>query len=246
MPFSLRPTASTDTSRLVIGLIDTGVQPLGAAYDAFLLKALSIDPDYKPGGTTPTHGTSMAETVLRGVSIAVEDRGNTSSVRLLPVDVYGGSANTTSFNVAWGVSTAVENGATLINLSLGSSGDSTLLRTVIDNAAAQGVVFFAAAGNTPTDTPTYPAAYSSVTAVTAGDKRGNLASYANYGSFVDVVGPGTSIVSYNSRSYLVSGTSSATAFVSGMAAGTASLSGRSLTSVQSSLRQSLAFRPPAP
>jgi thermitase len=243
VPFSLKPTASTDTSRLVIGLVDTGVQPLGAAYDAFLLKAISIDPDYTPGGSTPTHGTSMAETILRGLSVAVEDGGNSSTTRILPVDIYGASANTTSFNVAWGVSTAVDNGATLINLSLGSSGDSKLLQTVIENAAAQGVVFFAAAGNTPTDAPTYPAAYPSVTAVTAGDKRGNLASYANYGSFVDVVGPGTSIVSYNGRSYLVSGTSSATAFISGMAAGTANLTGRSLTSVQTSLRQSLAYRP---
>lgn len=245
LPFSLNPTASGDAGKLVVGLIDTGVQPMGAAFDAFLLKAISIDPDYTPGGSSPTHGTSMAETLLRGLAIAVEDRGNATAARILPVDVYGASANTTSFNVAWGVSTAIDNGATLINLSLGSSGDSTLLRTLIENATAQGVVFFAAAGNTPTDAPTYPAAYASVTAVTAGDKRGNLASYANYGSFVDVVGPGTSIVTYNGRSYLTSGTSAATAFISGMALGTASGTGRSLTSVQTSLRTSLAFQPPA-
>jgi hypothetical protein len=245
LPFSLKPAASADTSGLVVGLIDTAVQPLEPAYDAFLLKPISIAPGAAPGGNAPTHGTAMAETLLRGVALALEDRGRASTVRLLPVDVYGGSPTTTSFNVAWGISAAVENGATLINLSLGSAGDSALLRKVIENAAAQGVVFFAAAGNTPTDAATYPAAYAVVTAVTAGDKRGNLAGYANFGSFVDVVGPGTSLVSYNNRSWLISGTSAATAFVSGMALGTADLTGRPLTSVQNTLRETFAFKPPS-
>jgi hypothetical protein len=245
LPFSLQPAARAEAGRLVVGLIDTAVQPLGPAYEAFMLKGIAIAPESAPVGNAPTHGTAMAETLLRGVALALEDRGRASSVRLLPVDVYGGSPTTTSFSVAWGISAAVENGATLINLSLGSAGDSALLRKVIENAAAQGVVFFAAAGNTPTDAATYPAAYPVVTAVTAGDKRGNLAGYANYGAFVDVVGPGTSLVTYNNRSWLISGTSAATAFVSGMAIGTADLTGRSLSTVQDSLRRSLAFRPPA-
>ena len=45
----------------------------------------------------------------------------------------------------------------------------------------------------PSTIPVYPAAYPDVVAVTAGDKKGNIAPYANRGSFVDVVAPGVSL-----------------------------------------------------
>ncbi|MBI3880773.1 MAG: S8 family serine peptidase [Verrucomicrobia bacterium] len=240
LPFSLKPTASTDTSRTVVGLVDTGVQALDPKYAAFLLPAVAIDSEYKPGGNTPLHGSSMAETLLRGLDVAT-DTGVPSSVRVLPVDVYGANPTTTTFDVAWGISKAVQGGATIINLSLGSDGSSGILQTIIQNSKDQGVVFFAAAGNTPTSAPTYPAAYPEVTAVTAGDKQGNLASYANYGSFVDVVGPGISIVQYGGKTWMVSGTSAATAFMSGMAAGTVATTGKTAAQVESKLRQTFTF-----
>src|SRR5207248_1107610 len=110
-------------------------------------------------------------------------------------------------------------GATVINLSLGSAGDSQFLDTVIKNAAAQGVLFFAAAGNEPTTAPSYPAALPEVIAVTAGTPGGSIASYANRGDFVDLASPGTAIVSFNGQNFLVVGTSTSTAFASGVAAG---------------------------
>ena len=82
----------------------------------------------------------------------------------------------------------------------------------------QGVVFLAAAGNQPTTANTYPAAYSSVTALTAVNRDGSYASYANRGSFVDVGLPGSDLVPYNNTRYLISGTSTATAFGSGIVA----------------------------
>lgn len=115
----------------------------------------------------------MAESILR--SLAANQSGNATSIRILPVDVYGSSETTTTFDIANGISQAVKNGARIINLSLGSDGDSTLLHTIIKNSADQGVVFFAAAGNKPTTAPFYPAAYSEVTAVTAGERNGTLA-----------------------------------------------------------------------
>jgi subtilisin family serine protease len=164
-------------------------------------------------------------------------------VRVLPVDVYGGKETTTTFAVAWGISKAIENGATIINMSLGSEGESSVLRELIRNSSADGVVFLGAAGNTPTTTTTFPAAYTEVTAVTAGDKRGNIASYANRGSFVDVVGPGLTIVQYNGTSWLVSGTSAATAFMSGMTAGTATTTKRTVKQAESIIRSTFAFDP---
>ncbi len=215
LPFSLNPTAATGGSGLVIGLIDTSVQSMGGKLDQFLLKALYANGDPSQS-STPLHGTSMAETILRAMSSA-SDGGN-STTRILPVDVFGQNESTSTFAVANGIYLAVKNGATIINMSLGSTATASYLETIIANSSAQGVMFLGAAGNVSTDTPTYPAAYSQVIAVTAGSRSGNIASYANYGSFVDVVAPGTSIVTYNGQSYLVGGTSAATATATGVAA----------------------------
>jgi hypothetical protein len=142
-------------------------------------------------------------------------------VKILPVDIYGSNPQTTTFDVAQGIYRAVTAGANVVNLSLGSPGDSAVLRKLIQQASQQGVVFFGAAGNEPVTTPTYPAAYPEVVAVTAGDRNGQVAEYANRGSFVDLITPGTSIVPYRGQTYIISGTSAATAYASGLAAGLA-------------------------
>jgi len=139
-------------------------------------------------------------------------------VRILPVDVYGNSPSTSTFDVAMGIYKAVNNGAQIINLSLGSDGSSPFLAQMIQSSHDQGVLFFAAAGNEPVATPTYPAAYPEVIAVTAGTRQGVIAPYANYGSFVDVIAPGQAIVNFNGQSWLVTGTSASTAYASGAAA----------------------------
>ncbi|MGB9603776.1 MAG: S8 family serine peptidase, partial [Limisphaerales bacterium] len=83
--------------------------------------------------------------------------------------------------------------------------------------------------------------YPEVIAVTAGDRRGNIAQYANDGDFVDIVAPGTSIITFRGQAYLVSGTSASTAFASGLAAGLALEHGTSMENIEKILRQTLAI-----
>ena len=209
----LKPPPSD--GRIVVGLIDTALQPLGNGLDSFLLKAISVAGDAQLDPNSPTHGTSMAETMLR--SLAAITKGS-SSVQILPVDVYGPNVSTSTFDVANGIARAVNAGANPINLSLGSDGDSPFLHSVIQDASSKGIVFIGAAGNTPVTTPFYPAAYAEVMAVTAID-QGQLASYANRGSFVSLGAPGTSVIYFNGQPYYVTGTSASAAFTSGIAAG---------------------------
>jgi thermitase len=157
----------------------------------------------------------MAETILRSLSTMNE---GSSSVQILPVDVYGANGSTSTFDVANGITTAYNNGANIINLSLGSEGDSQILHDAIQQVSARNVMFIGAAGNTPVTTPFYPAAYSEVMAVTAVD-QGQLASYANRGSFVSLGAPGTSVVYYQNAPWYVQGTSASAAYTSGIAAG---------------------------
>src|SRR5882724_10373126 len=171
-PFNMKAGANSGSP--IVGLIDTPIQKTGSSMDAFLLPSLSVGGDVKTSDTDPTHGTSMAETILRGLAL---DGKDSSGVRILPVDVYGNSPTTTTFDVANGIVIAIDGGATIINLSLGSSGDSKLLSDVIKSAAAQGILIFAAAGNESTAAPSYPAAYPDVIAVTAVNADGTIAHY---------------------------------------------------------------------
>jgi subtilisin family serine protease len=73
-------------------------------------------------------------------------------------------------------------------------------------------------------------------AVTAGDSKGQIADYANSGSFVDVVAPSGTVINYQGQPFFVSGTSASTALVTGTAAGQADANGKSLTEVEADLR----------
>jgi hypothetical protein len=213
----LRLTPPPDNGRVIVGLIDTAVQPLGSGLDSFLLKGISVAGDTQANPNEPTHGTSMAETILRSLEQAT--KGSTS-VQILPVDVYGPNATTSTFEVAAGIAQAINAGANVINLSLGSEADSPYLRELIKDAIGKKIAFFAAAGNQPVTTPFYPAAYSDlgVNAVTA-TSQGQLAPYANRGPFVTAAAPGTSMFYFNGQNWVAMGTSAAAAVATGMAAG---------------------------
>jgi thermitase len=232
-PLSLQLNPSGDSGRVIIGLPDTAVQSLGAQLDKFILPQLSVAGDASVSSSGPAHGTAMAYTILEAIALAA---GGSSSVQILPVDVYGANSTTTTWDVALGIQAVVDKGATVINLSLGGAGDSSILDSVIQQAIAAGIPVYAAAGNQPVSTPTYPAAVSGVIAVTA-TQGGQLASYANFGSFVDLALPGISVVYFGNQAYLVQGTSVSTASATGIAAGNKSAFGWSWTRIESAMQK---------
>ena len=212
--FELKPRAQGDCSSPIVGLIDTAIQPTGSPMDDFLLPSLAVAGPVQAPPDQPTHATSMFGTMMRGLAL----KDSQTSVKVLPVDVYGPNATTTTFDVANGIVQAINKGATVINLSLGSGGDSEFLRGIIRRGTEQGVLFLAAAGNEPSTAPTYPAAYPNVMAVTAGGRDGKIAPYANRGDFIDISAPGSAMFPYNGQNWMVMGTSAATAYASGVAA----------------------------
>lgn len=243
----LKIKPQTGDCDVVVALVDTSVASLGKNLDAFLLPRVSVisdgnSPPPTGNSTDPNHGTAMAETILTSINAATSGK---TSVKILSVDVYGNNPSTTTFDVAAGISRAINSSANVINLSLGGSGDSPLLHDMIRSASDQGIVFFGAAGNEPVTTPTYPAAYPEVIAVTARDRNGQIADYANRGDFIDIMAPGTSVVPFDGQSFLVTGTSAATAFASGIAAGLADASHNCPIKVVPTIREKLAFKPAA-
>jgi hypothetical protein len=232
----LKPKSNDGNCQLVIGMIDTAPQQLSGSLAQFIKPTLSVVGKAAPAANQMTHATAMAETILK--SIEMKTGGNTS-VKIQPVDVFGNNETTTTFDVANGAITAVNNGATILNMSLGSSSDSQFLQNTLKQISAQGIPIYAAAGNEPVTTPTYPAAYPGVVAVTASDQSGKLADYANRGNFIDMIAPGDNIVSFGGQNYLVQGTSTSTAFASGMAAGLADSAGVCADQAQALVQKSL-------
>lgn len=212
---SIQP-ATVATGRLVIGLIDSVVQPINPSYDAFLIGRDSVVPS-QSSSPELSHGTSMFAHILKAAEATSTGSGTSPNFGVLAIDVYGGNESTTAYDVALGIQRAVERGANVINLSLSSNTDSPLLHSLIQTYNSRGVLFLAAAGNDPIINPTFPASYPEVLAVTAGTASGQVAPYANRGAFVDLMLPGTGIVPYAGDQWMVSGTSTATAYASGIA-----------------------------
>jgi hypothetical protein len=175
---------------------------------------------------------------------SILQQGQGSSLQILPVDIYGQNPSTTTFNVANGIVVAVNNGANILSLSLGSEGNSQFLASLIQEVRQKNILIFAAAGNQPVATPVYPAAYPAVIAVTSAQAQGTIAPYANRGSFVDVILPGATVVAFNGQNYYVNGTSVSTALASGMMAGLAEKSRRPPAQLEQTFRNAVPFTPP--
>ena len=238
-PLSLKldPTSdSSDPCHVTVGLIDTPLQSLGSRLDQFVVKSIPVAGDAKPDSANPTHATGMLYNLLYSASQAAN---GSSSLRVVHVDVYGQNPMTTSWDVALGVQAAVNNGANILNMSLGSGGDSAVLDSVVKQAIADGIIVFAAAGNEPVDSATYPAAIPGVNAVTA-TQNGKIAPYADYGSFVSLALPGANLVYYGDQAYVFQGTSVSTALATGVAAGTKGADCWSWSQIQSAMQQKFA------
>jgi thermitase len=206
---SVRPVRDGDP--VVVALLDSHVGSLGPEYDAFLLDRINVTSSSAPPSELLEHGSAMFGTALN----AMKGDNSGSNVRFVAIDVYGGNAMTTTYELAEGLYQATQNRANILSMSLGAEGDSPYLSRYIDELVRSGYIIVASAGNSPVTTPMYPAAYEGVIAVTAGVSPNQLAPYANRGSFVDVMAPGTSVVNYNGITWKISGTSPAAAFISG-------------------------------
>jgi thermitase len=203
-----------------VAVLDTGVALEHPTLKDRLAPGLNVVedgvlPDDQGVGLLRGHGTHIAGIIAH---IAPE-------ATIIPVRVLDANGRGSSFLLAYAIEWAAAQGADVVNLSLGTSYDSHILRDVISGVEASGVVVVAAAGNHGSTELQYPAAYPNVVSVTAVDANGMKADFANYGAdWIDLAAPGTGITSTmvytdGTLGYASwAGTSTAAAFVSGTAA----------------------------
>ncbi len=202
--FNLNPQPAANGP--IVGLVDTDLN-VPTQYQKYMLPPIDEVGQTGVSSDSPSHGTVMLETMLGAMS------GSPSMVQ--PVIVYGNTDSTTMYELTEGLVKAIDAGANPINVSSGGTGNSLIMGSLIQQATQQGIQIVAAAGNTAGTADTYPAAYPGVLAVTAAAPNGQLASYADDGSFVQAMAPGTVLVPWNGQTWMVQGTSPATADVTG-------------------------------
>ncbi|PSP87965.1 hypothetical protein BRC90_09220, partial [Halobacteriales archaeon QS_4_69_34] len=180
------------------------------------------DGDPSPDAAEENHGTAVAGVV----GAAIDNGAGIAGLNQSPV-IYGRVLDETGTgylsDIAAAIQWATDEGADVINLSLGSSADTQTMREALDYAEQRGVLVVAAAGNDGGGSVIYPAANSEAVAVSALTADGDdIAQFSNVGPEIELAAPGVHLLTAahdpDADYRRFSGTSAATPVVTGVAA----------------------------
>jgi subtilisin family serine protease len=199
---------------VVVAVIDTGISRSHEDLTGRVIRGYDFANDDDNPEDDNGHGTHVAG-IISAIDNSIGIVGTSPETKLIPIKVLDNSGSGYLSNVVKGINYAVDNGADIINMSLGANTDSIILQRAIKRATDAGVIVVAAAGNSNADQCAFPARYNNVICVGATTISNKVASYSNRN--VDIAAPGQSIKStfLNSQYTTLSGTSMATPFVSG-------------------------------
>ncbi|MFU8803069.1 MAG: S8 family peptidase [Bradymonadaceae bacterium] len=136
------------------------------------------------------HGTHVAGTIAQATNNGYGVAGLAFDSKIMPLRVLNSRGFGNVADIADAVRFAADNGANVINMSLGGPLPSLVLKRAMDHAHKKGVTIVAAAGNGGKRSPSYPAAYDHVIAVAATQYDQRTTFYSQWGSYVDIAAPG--------------------------------------------------------
>jgi len=166
------------------------------------------------------HGTGAAGLIAASTDNTMGVAGLAHNCRVMPLRAFNANGYGEEDDAASAILYAVANGARVINMSFGDVFVSNVLNDVIKYAYSKGVVMVASSGNSSTDQIHYPSGFAETVSVGATDENDQLAGYSNFGPSVDLVAPGSSVLSLDLQNGYRSwnGTSFSAPFVSAAAA----------------------------
>lgn len=214
-------------SNIGIAILDTGIDQNHPDLASRITRnvnftdSTTVDDLYGHGTHVAGIAAAISNNGINGAGISF-NVGDLWNLKVLADDGFGFYSW-----IASAITFAADEGASVINMSLSGSSPAQILEDAVLYAWQNGVVIAAAAGNSNSSSPEYPAAYEKVISVAATDQNDLKASFSNFGDGVDVAAPGVQIYSTcpnhaNTIGCLnfgsLNGTSMAAPFVAGLAA----------------------------
>ncbi|MDE2491392.1 MAG: S8 family serine peptidase [Elusimicrobia bacterium] len=212
--------SSGEGAGVKVAVVDTGIDCTHPDLQCDFSAGMNIlDPSSQPMDDNE-HGTHVAGTIAgrgNGGPLGVAPKAT-----LIPVKVLDANGSGSLSDIVKGIEWAADNGADVINMSLGGPSGSAAMERAVKYALSKGVVVVAAAGNSGPnpDTVGYPAGYPGVIAVAASDSNDQVADFSSRGSAVAFIAPGVNVTSTvpGGGTATLSGTSMASPHVAGLAA----------------------------
>ncbi len=174
---------------VTVAVIDTGVSSVADLQGTLLLDGFSFVPGRASAADDNGHGTHVAGTIAQTTHNGLGAVGLANQARILPLKALAAQGGGQSEWIASAIDEAVDQGADVINLSLGGP-RSAVIQVAVDKALARGVLVVAAAGNTGREGVGWPAKADGVIAVSATGPSDTLAPYSSWGEGVELSAPG--------------------------------------------------------
>jgi thermitase len=219
---------STGDPNVIIAVVDSGADPNHPDLAGKLVTGYNFMNDSTDTTDDHGHGTHVAGIAAAATDNGVGIAGVAFDSQIMPLKVYNKYTDAWFSRIESAIIYAADNGAKVINLSLGNYsppppfGLPESLVEAVNYAWGAGCVLVGAVGNDNVSDPFYPAAFDNVIGVSATDQSDTKASFSNHGSYISVAAPGTSIYStyWNDGSTYtnMSGTSMSAPHVAGLAA----------------------------
>jgi len=202
--------ATSTGAGVTIAVIDTGVDPTHPTLSGSIAPGgneFTDHPDdpmdpYAPGdfddrcnGLFDDDDLLLDEVVGHGTAVAGLALMVAPDAQILPIRVIDDEGTGTAFRVAKGIYYAIDQGADVINLSLGSLADVEIIADATKEAVDLGIIVTASMGNSGNQNMEYPAALNHVAGIAATDNTGVLAGFSNRNDEVCICAPGVELVS---------------------------------------------------
>ncbi len=196
----------TKGNGVTVAVIDTGIHRVPDLKDTKFVKGYDFVNDIVEADDDNGHGTHVAGTVAQSTNNGYGVAGVAYEANLMPLKVLSASGGGTVADIAEAIRFAADNGADVINLSLGGPGESQLMEEAINYAHSKGVLIVAASGNENRNSASYPARYPHVLGVAALNSANEKAFYSNFGAGVDISAPGGSLKDENTSGGILQNT----------------------------------------
>lgn len=174
---------------ILVAVIDTGVATVSDLRKSNIREGVSFVSNEPSWQDENGHGTHVAGTIAQATNNGIGTAGIAPEVDILPLKALGKYGSGQSEWIASAIDEAVDQGADVINLSLGGS-HSKVIEVAVKKALQSGVVIVAAAGNTGTEGISSPASINGVIAVSATGPNDSLAPYSSWGDGITLSAPG--------------------------------------------------------